>query len=83
MVKDVEIIILDVPRANGNNISYKSLEEIKNGIICNTKYETGSKLINPPHIVVFSNSEPDIDQFSNDRWEIFQIVNNNLVQQSS
>lgn len=67
------IVILDVPRANGNNISYKSLEEIKNGIICNTKYETGQKLINPPHIIVFANSHPDTSQFTSDRWKIYTV----------
>lgn len=79
--KDLDILILDVPRDNGNKISYKSLEEIKNGLICNTKYETGNKVINPPHIVVFSNSEPDMSKFSLDRWEIYNIQNNILVKE--
>lgn len=77
--KDLDILILDVPRDNGNKISYKSLEEIKNGLICNTKYETGNKVINAPHIVVFSNSPPDTEKFSADRWEIFEIKNNELI----
>lgn len=74
----VDIVILDVPRANGNNISYKSIEEIKNGIICNCKYETGNILINPPHIIIFSNSMPELDKFSLDRWEVYEIKNNDL-----
>lgn len=76
--KDLDILILDVPRDNGNRISYKSLEEIKNGLICNTKYETGNKCINAPHIVVFSNEPPDKFKFSLDRWEIYKIENNDL-----
>lgn len=72
--KDLNIVLLDVPRSN-HNISYKSLEEIKNGIICNTKYETGTHLINPPHIVVFANILPDYSMFSDDRWCVYNINN--------
>ena len=77
--QDLNILILDVPRDNGNKISYKSLEEIKNGLICNTKYETGNKVINAPHVVVFSNEPPDTFKFSLDRWEIYNIKNNELI----
>lgn len=77
--RDLDIMLLDVPRDNKNNVSYKSLEEIKNGLICNTKYETGNIVINPPHIVVFSNSAPNIDKFSLDRWDIYKIKNDELT----
>lgn len=73
LANELEILILDVPRANGNKISYKVLEEIKNGLICNTKFETGNKIINPPNIVVFANSPPEVEQMSLDRWEIYGI----------
>lgn len=78
LTNELNILILDVPRDNGNKVSYKSLEEIKNGLICNTKYETGNKVINAPHIIVFSNSPPEYDKFSLDRWEVYNIVNNTL-----
>jgi len=81
LFKSLNIVILDVPRDNKNNISYKSLEEIKNGIICNTKYETGCKVINPPHIIVFSNYPPETEKLSLDRWDIYEISNNTLVKQ--
>lgn len=78
--KDLNIVLVDVPRSN-KNISYKTLEEIKNGIICNTKYETGTMLINPPHIIVFANFYPDREQFSDDRWCIYNVDENmNLIQ---
>lgn len=73
LTKDLNTVILDVPRSNGNKISYKSLEEIKNGIICNTKYETGCKVINPPHIIVFANEAPEVEKLSLDRWDIYEI----------
>lgn len=49
-----EILLIDIPR-NMKKISFSALEDIKNGLIANSKYETGSKVFNPPHIVVFCN----------------------------
>lgn len=65
---DCNMIIIDVPRNNGNKISYNAVECILNGMITNTKYETGVKVFNPPHVVVFSNYEPDYSLLSEDRW---------------
>lgn len=67
-------ILFDIPRANKGNISYASLESIKNGLVCNTKYETGVKVFNSPHVIVFANFPPeDQDQLSEDRWVINNI----------
>ncbi|UYD39109.1 MAG: replication associated protein [Wigfec virus K19_623] len=71
-----DLIIWDMPRANKGVISYTAIESIKNGLICNTKYETGVKMFNPPHILIFSNYPPqDVEQLSKDRWEIYEIKN--------
>lgn len=66
-------IMFDVPRCNLGNISYSSIESIKNGLVCNTKYETGYKVFNSPHVIVFANSEPDLNMLSNDRWVITEL----------
>jgi len=66
-----DCIMFDIPRANEGHISYASLESIKNGMICNTKYETGTKVFNSPHLFVFSNFPPDdLNMLSEDRWVI-------------
>lgn len=67
------IIVIDVPRDNGNTVSYKAIEQIKNGMICNTKYETGMKLFNSPHIIIFANMPPEEHKLSMDRWKIVEI----------
>ncbi len=67
------LVVFDLPRNNGNKISYSALEAIKNGLICNTKYETGSKLFNPPHIVVFANAVPEWDKMSEDRFVLVEL----------
>ena len=68
------VIIFDIPRNHKNNISYSALESIKNGLICNTKYETGAKAFNSPHVIVFCNEPPDESQMSKDRWKITELT---------
>lgn len=70
----VDLVIFDLPRNNGNKISYDALEAIKNGLISNTKYETGNKWFNPPHILIFANAPPDEGRMSEDKWFIREIT---------
>lgn len=67
------ILIIDIPRINENNVSYAAIECILNGMITNTKFETGIKLFNPPHVLCFSNFEPDMSCLSEDRWKIYKL----------
>lgn len=73
-----ELVVIDIPRDN-KNISYKTMESIKNGMICNTKYETGSKVFNAPHVIVFANFYPEVAKMSLDRWEIYRITDLELI----
>lgn len=67
-------IIWDLPRSTKGHISYNTLECIKNGLVCNTKYETGVKAFNPPHIFIFANYPPEEpDKLSADRWIIQEL----------
>lgn len=67
-------IIWDLPRASKGNISYATLEAVKNGLICNTKYETGVKAFNSPHVFVFANFRPENEELlSKDRWNIKEL----------
>jgi len=65
-----DCVMFDIPRCNNGMISYSSIESIKNGLVCNTKYETGYKVFNSPHVVIFANCEPDLSMLSKDRWII-------------
>ena len=49
------------------------LEQIKNGMIYSGKYEGGQCLFESPHIVIFANSKPEIENMSIDRWNIKEI----------
>ena len=71
---ETNTVIFDIPRANKGHISYSSLECIKNGMVCNTKYETGVKVFNSPHVIIFANFPPDdMTQLSADRWVIEEL----------
>lgn len=69
----IKCLIIDIPRNTGNKISYNAIECILNGMITNTKYETGIKVFNPPHVIVFSNEEPELFKLSLDRWIVKNI----------
>lgn len=72
-MNDIKTVIIDIPRKKKNKVSYSSIECILNGMITNTKYETGVKIFNPPHVIVFANSEPEEESLSEDRWKITEI----------
>lgn len=67
------MILIDIPRNTGNKISYSAVECILNGMITNTKYETGIKVFNPPHLICLANCEPQFDMLSEDRWKVTKI----------
>lgn len=67
-------IIFDIPRGTGGKVSYTSLECILDGLITNTKYETGCKVFNPPNVICLANFPPDDpDKLSKDRWNIVNL----------
>lgn len=63
-------VIFNIPKGS-TNVSYSALESIKDGLVCNMKSHTnGSKIFNPPHLIVFANFYPDTSQMMSDRWII-------------
>lgn len=67
------ICLFDYTRSVEGFVSYQGLEEIKNGIFMNTKYECEMCLFNNPHVFVFANFEPDLEKLSKDRWNIINL----------
>lgn len=66
-----DTVLFNITRAHKGNVSYASLENIKDGLVCNTKYECGFKVFNAPHVICFANFPPTRpDQLSKDRWVI-------------
>jgi len=72
------VYFVDVPRTLGSDDSIHSLmsaaEDLKNGFVCSSMYgKNQSIVLDPPHIVVFSNKECPQTMMSADRWKMFTI----------
>jgi len=71
-----ELIVLDLPRGI-RSPDYTGIEQIKNGMFFNTKYESGMIVGNCPHLIVFANNPPATDRMSQDRWVITRLPDKN------
>lgn len=68
------IFFLDCPRSKQNEfLQYDIMEEIKNRMVFNTKYESYMKFLKKNHLVVFMNENPDESKLSADRYKIIII----------
>lgn len=73
-----KIYLIDIPRTLGSDDSLSSvisvLEDVKNGFVVSSMYGRNDVLMmDPPHIVCFSNQECPIHLMSLDRWEVYTI----------
>ena len=76
-----DTFLFDVGKANSDDeVNYELLEKIKNGRTVAAKFDSKElKFKTPNTVVVFSNEKPDIKQLSKDRWKIFYIKDDDLV----
>lgn len=65
------IVFIDVSRRG--KVNYDALESVKNGFFFSPKFESAMCLFEIPHIVVFSNAEPDYLGWSEDRFHVVEI----------
>ena len=75
---DVKCVIWGIPRQSQDYVSYAAIEEVKDGLFFSNKYESGTVVMNSPHIFVFCNFYPEVTKLSQDRWRIFDISNGEL-----
>lgn len=67
----VRVLFIDAPRSKqGDFIQYDFLEDVKNGYVFCSKYESKIKYLQPCHVVVFMNEDPDMNKLSRDRYVI-------------
>lgn len=67
---------VDMPRAMGKDKLYgiySAIEQIKNGYLYDLRYNFKKWMIDSPRIWVFTNTLPDLDLLSADRWRIWVI----------
>lgn len=68
-----KIVLFDYTRDYEEYVNYGVLEMFKDGMVVSSKYESTLKMTNPPHVVVFSNFEPDRSKMSADRWYVINL----------
>lgn len=72
-----------MPRTLGTDDSVNSiisaLEDCLNGFLSSSYYgESKTLLMEPPHVVVFSNQQCPYDKMSSDRWKAFWLIDKEL-----
>lgn len=75
-------IFIDMPRAiNKERLFgiYSAIEVIKDGYLYDVRHHFKSWDIDSPHVWVFTNSLPNLEMLSEDRWNIFTIDNNKCL----
>ncbi len=71
---NLHLVVIDIPRANDNHVSYQALEDLKNGMLFSSKYESGMAVFDRPHVLVFCNQAPERGKLSADRWDVHHIA---------
>ncbi len=69
--------IIDMPRALPKfklNGLYAAIESLKNGHVYDIRYKYTEKIFNPPNVIVFTNELPDPAMLSEDRWDVWEVV---------
>lgn len=74
-----QIILFDFSRHNQEYINYGLIENFKNGLVTSTKYETTNKLTLDPKILIFSNELPDLNKWTEDRYQIAELNNHTII----
>ena len=73
------LFIFDLPRGCHMGLDTLGLiESIKDGEIMADHYETKLKVFTDPKVVIFANEPPSLCQWSKDRYDIYEIINNEL-----
>lgn len=76
IVQDKQFFFFDVPRSQLEFFQYSVLEQLKNRIVFSPKYSSRVKVLDHvPHVVVFTNEQPDRSKLTQDRFDIINIRN--------
>lgn len=67
------VVCFDFSRSQEDHINYGILEQLKNGMLFSSKYDSHTKIMAPPFIICFANFMPDVTKLSIDRWQIIEL----------
>jgi len=66
-------VVFDLSRTVAEHVNYGVMENIKNGLIFSSKYESTTKTFAVPHVIVFANWPPQHGVFSADRLHLWNL----------
>lgn len=67
----IRVLFVDAPRSKqGEFIQYDFLEDVKNGYVFSSKYESRVKQLESCHVVCLMNEHPDMTKLSMDRYNL-------------
>jgi hypothetical protein len=68
------IFVFDIPRGQLEYLQYNILEQLKDRMVFSPKYDSRTKILtNLPHVIVFTNEEPDRTKMTGDRYRVFNM----------
>lgn len=71
---DIRVLFVDAPRSKQNEfLQYDFFEDVKNGFVFSTKYESRIKYLQKCHVVVCLNEQPDYTKLSEDRYKVIEL----------
>jgi hypothetical protein len=69
-----DLFVFDIPRGSMEYVQYGIFEQLKNRVIYSPKYSSMTKILKTtPHVVVFSNEEPDRTKMTHDRYHVINL----------
>jgi len=72
-------VIFDYSRSQSEYFNYMAMEALKNGEMFSGKYHSHQVIFSPAKVLVFANYPPDVSKLSQDRWDIYKIIEDKLV----
>lgn len=69
----IHILLVDCPRSRTDILQYNFLEDVKDGRVSCSKYQSFQKRLSRVHVVCFTNESPDFSKLSVDRFNIINI----------
>ena len=80
MTTDIFTFNIGKDDRNKEDINYQVLEQIKDGRFVAAKFSSKEiKICKPNIVIVFGNCKPDVKKLAMDRWKIFKIIGEDLV----
>lgn len=81
-IKTQKCYLIDMPRALKKDKLgefYSGLESLKNGVCYDKRYNFKKRRMDRPQVIVFTNTLPKWELMSRDRWEVYEMGENNTL----